>query len=60
MNKSKKSKRLEIKKVTMRHLDEPALDNIAGGFVQPTINAPTCNSYTCPILATCPHTCTKC
>jgi hypothetical protein len=46
----KKRNKLEIKKVTLRNLDVPILDTMAGGFVQPTVNQNTC-------YETCVHTC---
>jgi hypothetical protein len=43
----KKLKRLAIKKVTLRDLDDPALDAIAGGTTGDTCNFPaTCECYT--------------
>jgi hypothetical protein len=45
----KRTKKLEIKKVTLKNLDEPTLNAIAGGS-----GVITCVGKTC---STCPRTC---
>lgn len=49
----KKTKKLEIKKVTLRNLDEPTLDAVAGG-----ITGITCFNSVC--VGTCFRTCNTC
>jgi hypothetical protein len=46
----KNTTKLGIKKVTLRNLDEPTLDAMAGGWTIPTVNAPSCVKTMC---ATC-------
>ncbi len=60
----KKIKTLTIKKVTLRDLDEPSLDAVAGGITA-TCLITICIGNTCPNHASCPitcgeHTCIKC
>jgi hypothetical protein len=51
----KKTKRLGIKKVTLRNLDEPTLDTMAGGIPKTFTSCP-------PVCVTicAPHTCVRC
>lgn len=57
----KKSNKLQIKKITLRTLDEPELNAIAGGVTGPDSR---CTSELCPTIRfpTCPnqHTCVGC
>ena len=46
MKKTNETKKLEIKKVTLRNLDEPTLDAMAGGYL-PHTNASTCSHVNC-------------
>ncbi|MFZ0773752.1 MAG: hypothetical protein WCA49_05190 [Candidatus Sulfotelmatobacter sp.] len=45
----KKLKKLEIKKVTLRDLDEPTMQEMAGGVLT---NAGTCPVNTCKVCPT--------
>ncbi|MFZ0771840.1 MAG: class I lanthipeptide [Candidatus Sulfotelmatobacter sp.] len=49
----KKIKKLELKKVTLRNLDEPILDAVAGGITGVTCFISVCNG-------TCFRTCETC
>jgi hypothetical protein len=51
----KKTKKLEIKKVTLRNLDEPTMDAMAGGITG-TCLLTICIVNTCPTV---PKTCIK-
>jgi hypothetical protein len=59
----KKTKKLGIKKVTLRNLDEPTLDVMAGGQSATCPIISICGG-SCPIRQTCltctQHTCVKC
>lgn len=49
--------KLGIKKITLKHLDEPTLDQMAGGSIYPV----TCPGCITKVGQTCPvKTCVKC
>ena len=58
MKKTKETKKLEIKKVTLQNLDEPTLDAMAGGCC-PTIPCITKQEQDTCVTCT-QHTCVKC
>ncbi|MFZ0770175.1 MAG: hypothetical protein WCA49_05645 [Candidatus Sulfotelmatobacter sp.] len=54
----KKLKKLAIKKVTLQNLDEPTLDDMAGGLLTATCLCPTKVTCVCPTVGrqyTCPN-----
>jgi hypothetical protein len=56
MKKFTMTRGLRLHSETLRRLTADRLGKVAAGFVQPTINAPSCNAYTCE--STCPiHKC---
>jgi hypothetical protein len=47
VKKTKKTKKLEIKKVTLQNLDDPTLDAMAGGATAKTVCIPKACTITC-------------
>jgi hypothetical protein len=57
----KRQRKLELKKITLKNLDEPTLDAVAGALTG-TCLITICIGNTCPGKATCPgvKTCVAC
>jgi hypothetical protein len=47
MKKGKQTDKLQIKKVTLKDLDEPTVDGVVGGWPTPTLVEKTCPLTKC-------------